>query len=65
MLAIAAVAGAIRAVVLFGMPATAARADGFILVYAVTSLAVAFWQLLLYCVLVSSHQVWIAEIPRR
>ncbi len=58
MLAIAAVAGAIRAVVLFGMPATAARADGFILVYAVTSLAVAFWQLLLYCVLVSSHQVW-------
>lgn len=58
MLAIAAAAGAIRAVSLIGMPETTARVDGFILVYAVTSLAVAFWQLLLYCVLVSSYQVW-------
>ena len=58
MLAIAAAAGVVRAVILFGMPGTAAGADGFILVYAVTSLAVAFWQLLLYCVLVSSYQVW-------
>lgn len=58
MFAIAAAAGAIRALVLIGMPETTARVDGFILVYAVTSLAVAFWQLLLYCVLVSSYQVW-------
>jgi hypothetical protein len=58
MLAIAAAAGAIRALSQIGMPETTARVDGFILVYAVTSLAVAFWQLLLYCVLVSSYQVW-------
>jgi len=58
MFAIAGAAGAIRALVLIGMPGTVARADGFFLVYAVTSLAVAFWQLLLYCVLVSSYQVW-------
>jgi len=58
MFAIAAAAGTIRATLLIGMPATMARADLYFLICAVTSIAVAFWQLLLYCVLVSSHQVW-------
>jgi hypothetical protein len=58
MFAIAAAAGTIRATLLIGMPATMARADMFFLICAVTSIAVAFWQLLLYCVLVSSRQVW-------
>jgi len=56
--AVAAAAGAVRALFIIGTPETMARADMFFLVYAVTSLAVAFWQLLLYCVLVSSHQIW-------
>jgi hypothetical protein len=58
MFAVAALAGAIRAVTMIGKPQTIATADTFFLIYAVTSLAVAFWQLLLYCVLVSSYQVW-------
>ena len=58
MFAIAAAAGAIRALSQIGLPQTVARADTFFLICGVTSLAVAFWQLLLYCVLVSSYQVW-------
>jgi hypothetical protein len=58
MFAVAAAAGAIRALSVIGLPETMARADRFFLIYAVTSLAVAFWLLLFYCVLVSSHQVW-------
>lgn len=58
MFAIAGAAGGVRATLLIGMPASMARADMFFLICAVTSIAVAFWQLLLYCVLVSSHQVW-------
>jgi uncharacterized protein DUF4184 len=58
MLAIAGVAGSVRAAMLIGAPATLARADTFLFICGVTSLAVAFWQLLLYCVLVSSYQVW-------
>lgn len=58
MFAIAGILGMLRAIVLIGIPATIGRADTFLFVCGVTSLAVAFWQLLLYCVLVSSHQVW-------
>ena len=58
MLLIAALFGMLRAITLIGIPATLGRADTFLFVCGVTSLAVAFWQLLLYCVLVSSHQVW-------
>jgi len=32
--------------------------DHFLLVFSVTAMALVFWQLLLYCVLVSTHQVW-------
>lgn len=58
MFALAAAFGTVRAVLLIGVPATIGRADTFLFVCGVTSLAVAFWQLLLYCVLVSSYQVW-------
>ena len=58
MFAIAAIAGTVRAALIIGLPASLGRADHFLLVCGVTSLATAFWQLLFYCVLVSSHQVW-------
>ncbi len=59
MFALAALAGTLRAALLIGPPASIGRADRFLLVCGVTSLAAAFWQLLFYCVLVSSYQVWI------
>ena len=49
----------VRALLVVGMPATRSNADLFVFVFGVTALALAFWQLLLYCVLVSSHQMWI------
>ena len=58
MLAVAGLAGLARALVVVGPPATRFNADKFMFVFGVTALALAFWQLLLYCVLVSSHQVW-------
>ncbi|HKD83223.1 MAG TPA: DUF4184 family protein [Terriglobales bacterium] len=58
MFGIAAIFGTIRAITLIGIPASLGRVDTFLFVCGVTSLAVAFWQLLLYCVLVSSYQVW-------
>ena len=58
MFGIAAIFGTMRAISLIGVPATLGRVDTFLFVCGVTSLAVAFWQLLLYCVLVSSRQVW-------
>lgn len=58
MLAVAVVAGMARATIVIGSPGIAARGDTFLLVCGVTSLAVAFWQILLYCVLVSTYQVW-------
>jgi uncharacterized integral membrane protein len=56
--AIAAVAGILRAEAMFGTHIAPENADHFFLVCAVTCMAVMFWQLLLYCVLVSSHQMW-------
>lgn len=58
MLMLAAVVGLVRAFVVVGVPAFRSNAHTFLLVFGVTSLALAFWQLLLYCVLVSTHQVW-------
>ncbi len=58
MLVLAAIAGTVRAVLIIGPPASIGRADRFLFVCGVTSLAAAFWQLLFYCVLVSSYQVW-------
>lgn len=59
MLVLAGVVGLIRALLVVGMPAFRSNAHSFLLIFSVTSLALAFWQLLLYCVLVSSHQMWI------
>jgi len=58
MFALAAIAGTVRAALIIGLPAGMVRADHFLLVCGVTSLAAAFWQILFYCVLVSSYQVW-------
>lgn len=58
MLAIAAAVGTVRAVIVIGPPLSLPRANLFLLVCGVTSLAAAFWQFLFYCVLVSSYQVW-------
>ena len=59
MFGVAGLAGLVRALLVVGMPATRSNADLFVFVFGVTALALAFWQLLLYCVLVSSHQMWI------
>ena len=58
MLALAGLVGLIRAVLIASPPITRANLPVFLLVFAVTSLALAFWQLFAYCVLVSTHQVW-------
>ncbi len=55
---IAAALGFLHAAWLVGTPTTFHTADSFMFVFAVTTMAVTFWQLLVYCVLVSSHQVW-------
>lgn len=58
MFAIAGVVGLCRAVLVVGAPASRGRADVFLLIFGVTALALAFWELVLYCVLISTHQVW-------
>jgi hypothetical protein len=59
MFAVAGVLALVRALIVVGAPAFRSNAHHFLLVFAVTGLALAFWQLLFYCVLVSTHQVWI------
>ncbi|HLI62706.1 MAG TPA: DUF4184 family protein [Terriglobales bacterium] len=59
MLAIAAAVGTLRAVLVVGPPVSLGRINIFLLISGVTSLAAAFWQLLFYCVLVSSYQMWV------
>ena len=58
MFAVAALAGLARAMLLVGAPVNRGTADVFMLVFGVTAFALAFWELLFYCVLVSTHQVW-------
>jgi hypothetical protein len=59
MLVVAAVAGFLRARATIGPNVTPANFDHFLLIFGLTALDLAFWEVLLYCVLVSSHQVWI------
>jgi len=61
MFAVAAFIGIVRAALLVGSPLTLAHADFFMLIFGVTTLALAFWQLVFYCVLVSSYQIWIVN----
>ena len=59
MLVVAGVAGFVRARVMVGAPVTAGNFDHYLLYFGLTALDLAFCEVLLYCVLVSSHQVWI------
>jgi hypothetical protein len=59
MFAVAGVAGLARAHALMPMPLTPDNFDHFMMIFGLTALDLAFCQVLLYCVLVSSHQVWI------
>jgi len=58
MFIIAGIVGLCRAALVVGAPVNRGTADLFLLIFGVTALALAFWQVLLYCVLVSTHQVW-------
>lgn len=58
MLAIAGMAGLARAFAVVGTPATRHNADKFVFTVGVTAMALAFWELVLYCVLVTTHQAW-------
>lgn len=51
--------GLVRAFAMIGMPVLHSNTHNFLLVFSVTALSLAFWQVVFYCVLVSSHQVWI------
>ena len=52
--AAATAAGFLRAAVMVGIPTGFKGSDEFMLVFSVTSLAVAFWTLLLYCLLATA-----------
>ncbi len=58
MFVVAGAVGFARAALVVGKPASRGGADKFFLIFAVTALALAFWELLLYCVLMSTHQTW-------
>jgi len=57
MFAAAGIAGLGRAVLVVGAPINRGLADHFLLIFGVTSLALAFWEIVLYCVLVSAQPV--------
>ena len=57
--AVAAVAGFLRAILLVGgFPISVKGWDFFLMYVGVTALAVAFWELLLYCLLATSLRTW-------
>ncbi len=57
--AVAAIAGFLRArLVIGGYPITVRGWDLFMMYVGVTALAVAFWELLLYCLLATSRRTW-------
>ena len=58
MVAMAIAAGFLRAWLVEGMPKSLHMADPFLLVFGVTSIALVFWEVLIYCVMISSHQTW-------
>lgn len=58
MVAVATVAALIRAWLVIGMPKSLDMADSFLLVFGVTGIALVFWEVLIYCVMISSHQTW-------
>lgn len=58
MVAVAIGAGLTRAWLVIGSPRNIELTDAFLLVFGVTAIALVFWQVLFYCVMISSHQVW-------
>lgn len=59
MFAVAIAAGLLRAWLVVGRPANPHVGDSFLLVLGVTAIALVFWQVLVYCLMISSHQTWI------
>lgn len=58
MIAVATVVGFVRAGLVIGAPKNLDMADTFMLVFGVTGIALVFWQVLIYCIMISSHQTW-------
>jgi hypothetical protein len=58
MIAGATVAAFLRAWLVIGMPKGLHVTDAFALVFGVTGIALVFWQVLIYCLMISSHQTW-------
>ncbi len=58
MIAVATVTGLVRAWLVVGLPKNLDMADGFLLVSGVTGIALIFWQVLIYCIMISSYQTW-------
>ena len=58
MIAVATAIALGRAWLATGMPKDQHMADVFLLVFGVTGIALVFWQVLIYCVMISSHQTW-------
>jgi Domain of unknown function (DUF4184) len=61
MFAVAGLAGLCRAALVVGVPVNRGTADLFMLTFGVTALALAFWELVLYCVVVSSRRVSVID----
>jgi hypothetical protein len=57
--AAAVVAAIIRARLIIGVPGNIERWDQFMLVAGVTAMAILFWEVFIYCLMISTHQVWI------
>ena len=58
MLTVAFIAGLARALHVIGVPSSRGNAHLFLIIFGVTASALIFWELVLYSVLVSTHQVW-------
>ena len=58
MIAVATVAALVRAWLVIGTPKNQHSADVFLLVFGVTGIALVFWEVLIYCLMISSHQTW-------
>jgi hypothetical protein len=58
MIAVATAIALVRAWLATGMPKNQHMADVFLLVFGVTGIAIVFWEVLIYCVMISSHQTW-------
>ncbi len=58
MIAVAIAVALVRAWLAIGVPKTLDATDAFMLTFGVTSIAIVFWEVLIYCVMISSHQTW-------